>query len=157
MVSSSRPPATPHAPEEVTPAATRNIWLAGLGAFAKAQAEGGKAFETLEAEGLEMQRRSQSLAQQHMTDVAQRLGEMTARAGQAATGPWDKLGGILEDRVARALSKLGVPGLDDWQALVPRIEALETQLASARRDASSATKSPSSGQVKSKPRAKPQQ
>ena len=142
---------------EVSDDNNQHIWLAGLGAFAKAQAEGGKAFETLVAEGLEMQRRSQSLAQQHMTDVAQRLGEMTARAGQAATGPRDKLGGIFEDRVARALSKLGVPGLDDWQALVQRIEALETQLASARRDASSATKSPSSGQVKSKPRAKPQQ
>ena len=125
MVSSSRPPATPHAPEEVTPAATRNIWLAGLGAFAKAQTDGSKAFEALVAEGLAMQHRSQTLAQQHLTDVAQRLGEMTARAGDATSGRWDRLGGIFEDRVAQALLKLGTPSAQDWSEVLQRLEALE--------------------------------
>ena len=125
MVSSSRTPRTPHTPEDVTPAATRNIWLAGLGAFAKAQADGSKAFEALVAEGLAMQHRSQTLAQQHLTDVAQRLGEMTARAGDATSGRWDRLGGIFEDRVAQALLKLGTPSAQDWSEVLQRLEALE--------------------------------
>ena len=125
MVSSSRTPRTPHTPEDVTPAATRNIWLAGLGAFAKAQADGSKAFEALVAEGLAMQHRSQALAQQHLTDVAQRFGEMTARAGDATSGRWDRLGGIFEDRVAQALLKLGTPTAVDWSQVLQRLEALE--------------------------------
>ena len=95
MVSSSRTPRTPHTPEDVTPAATRNIWLAGLGAFAKAQADGSKAFEALVAEGLAMQHRSQAL------------------------------GGIFEDRVAQALLKLGTPTAEDWSQVLQRLEALE--------------------------------
>ena len=153
-MTSSRSTRRPEAAPDAVSDDNRHIWLAGLGAFAKAQAEGGKAFEALVAEGLEMQRRSQALAQQHITDVAQRLGEMTARAGQTAAGPWDKLGGIFEDRVARALGKLGVPGTQDWQALVQRVEALEQQLASGRHEGGSATKTPPARAAK--PRAKRQ-
>ena len=36
----------------------QQIWLAGLGAFAKAQEEGGKAFESLVKEGLTIQRKT---------------------------------------------------------------------------------------------------
>ena len=83
------------------------------------------AFEALVAEGLAMQHRSQTLAQQHLTDVAQRLGEMTARAGDATSGRWDRLGGIFEDRVAQALLKLGTPSAQDWSEVLQRLEALE--------------------------------
>ena len=60
--------------------ASHNIWLAGLGAFAKAQAEGGKAFEALVRDGLAMQQKTQTLAQERLADATQRMGELTARA-----------------------------------------------------------------------------
>ena len=41
----------------------QQIWLAGLGAFSRAQAEGGKVFDTLVKEGLSIQRKTQSVAE----------------------------------------------------------------------------------------------
>ena len=42
----------------------QQIWLAGLGAFSKAQAEGGKVFEALVKEGVNMQRKTQTVAEE---------------------------------------------------------------------------------------------
>ena len=43
---------------------TQQIWLAGLGAFAKAQQEGGKVFEALVREGQTLQRKGQNAAEE---------------------------------------------------------------------------------------------
>jgi hypothetical protein len=43
---------------------------------------------------------------------------------QMAGGTWDKLEQVFEDRVARALSKLGVYTQNDVQQLVERVDAL---------------------------------
>ncbi len=108
-----------------------NIWLAGLGALASAQAtahaEGTKAFEALVKQGMEMQERSQALAKQQWTEAAQRIGELTAGAS-SPTGSWDRLGGIFEGRVARALASLGMPCADEIKDLIRRVEALEHAL-----------------------------
>ena len=50
--------------------------------------------------------------------------ELSAKAG----GQWDRLEGIFEDRVAKALHKLGAPSAKDVEALVARIDALEQRL-----------------------------
>ena len=111
----------------------QQIWLAGLGAFAKAQAEGGKVFEALVKEGTNLQKKTQSAAEEKLGEVSGRMssmaGEVQARAGQQ----WDKLESIFEDRTAKALAKLGVPVNKDLQALRARIEALEAQLAKPAR------------------------
>ena len=39
----------------------QQIWLAGLGAFSKAQEEGGKVFEALVKEGMTIQRKTQAV------------------------------------------------------------------------------------------------
>jgi poly(hydroxyalkanoate) granule-associated protein len=39
----------------------QQIWLAGMGAFSKAQAEGGKVFEALIQEGMSLQRKTQGI------------------------------------------------------------------------------------------------
>ena len=41
-----------------------------------------------------------------------------------AGGTWDKLEQVFEDRVARALSKLGVHTQDDVERLSQRVDAL---------------------------------
>jgi hypothetical protein len=51
--------------------------------------------------------------------------------GQArgrATDTWDRLEKVFEDRVQRALLKLGVPGRDDLADLSRRVEALTAEL-----------------------------
>ena len=87
----------------------QQIWQAGLGAFAKAQAEGSKAFEALVKEGTSIQRKTQAAAEEKITEAASRMTAMAGDISNKASGQWDKLETIFEDRVAKALNKLGVP------------------------------------------------
>jgi poly(hydroxyalkanoate) granule-associated protein len=100
------------------------IWLAGLGAFAKAQEEGGKVFEALAKEGLSLQRKTQSVAEEKISEATNRMSGMASEIASKASGQWDKLESIFEDRVAKALNKLGVPSAKDLAALNARIDAL---------------------------------
>jgi poly(hydroxyalkanoate) granule-associated protein len=90
-----------------------NIWLAGLGAFAKAQEEGGKLFDSLVKEGEHVQKRASKSAQEAITD-----------ARTKATGTWDKLEHVFVDRVSRALTSLNVPTKHDIDVLTKRVEEL---------------------------------
>jgi poly(hydroxyalkanoate) granule-associated protein len=99
----------------------QHIWLAGLGAFAKAQEEGGKVFENLVKEGSHLQQTTQQ-AQAKMTEAAEKMGQM-------ASGQMDKLETIFEERVAMALKSMGLPSPEDVAALQARVEQLEKQLA----------------------------
>ncbi len=102
----------------------QQIWLAGLGAFSKAQEEGGKVFEALVKEGLTIQRKTQAVAEEKITEATSRVTTMATDIGSKAQGQWDKLENIFEDRVAKALSKLGVPSARDLEALSARVDAL---------------------------------
>ncbi|MDA8522512.1 phasin family protein [Acidovorax sp. NCPPB 4044] len=106
----------------------QQVWLAGLGAFAKAQQEGSKVFESLVQEGLALQQRTQTTAQQHLAEAASRVGGVASELGARAAGPWRQLESVFEDRVAQALSRLGVPTRQELQALHDRIDALTRAL-----------------------------
>ena len=129
----------------------QQIWLAGMGAFSKAQAEGGKVFEALIQEGQNLQRKTQGLAEEKISEVTGRMssmaGEVTSRAGQH----WDKLEAIFEARTGKALGKLGVPTAADLQALNARIDELAAAVArlspagapaAARKAATKASRAP---------------
>jgi poly(hydroxyalkanoate) granule-associated protein len=100
------------------------IWLAGLGAFAKAQEEGGKVFDTLVKEGLSIQRKTQAAAEEKITEATARMATMATGLSSKASGQWDKLETIFEERVSRALKKLGVPTAKDVDALIARVDEL---------------------------------
>ncbi|WP_341888981.1 phasin family protein [Variovorax sp. YR752] len=106
----------------------QQIWLAGLGAFAKMQQEGSKAFEALVKDGAGMQKKTQQAAEETLAQAQQRMAGFASEFGTKAAGQWGKLENIFEERVARALEKLGVPSAADVAALQARIEALEAQL-----------------------------
>ncbi len=107
----------------------QQIWLAGMGAFSKAQAEGGKVFEALIKEGTALQRKTQGLAEDKILEVTDKMtsmaGDVQAKAGQH----WDKLESIFEARTAKAMSKLGVPTAKDVEALTARVDALAAAVA----------------------------
>lgn len=102
----------------------QQIWLAGLGAFAKAQEEGGKVFEALVKEGVGLQRKTQSAAEEKLSETTSKMASMANDIGSKAQGGWDKLETIFEDRVAKALKKLGVPSSRDISDLIDRMDAL---------------------------------
>jgi poly(hydroxyalkanoate) granule-associated protein len=113
----------PHLSNAVKESA-QQIWLAGLGAFSKAQEEGGKVFETLVKEGLSIQRKTQSVAEEKISEATSKMANMATDIQSKAGQRWDKLENIFEDRVAKALNKLGVPSAKDVDALIARIDEL---------------------------------
>ncbi|MDR7330970.1 phasin family protein [Roseateles asaccharophilus] len=102
----------------------QQIWAAGLASFAKAQGEGGKVFEALVAEGLKLQKKTQSAAEEKLSAVASKVSGVAGDVGAKAGQHWDKLESIFEARVAKALQGLGVPTKGDIDALIKRIDAL---------------------------------
>ncbi len=130
----------------------QQIWLAGLGAFAKAQEEGTKVFEALVKEGATIQTKSQAEAEGRPGPsgggMSSMVGEIAGRAGH-----WDKLEAIFEDRVAKALNRLGVPSNRDLDALAARIEGLDktvSRLAKGSAASQASSKAPAEAAPKAK-------
>ena len=89
---------------------SRNIWLAGLGAFSRAQAEGTKVFESLVRQGAALESKTKKAASDTLPRLrgCRRTKAKVDEMKQGVGGTWDKLEQVFEQRVARALSKLGV-------------------------------------------------
>lgn len=114
----------------------QQIWQAGLGAFAKAQEEGGRVFSKLVKEGTEFQKR----AEDKVADVSDGVSKLADGVGKQASGSWDKLEQVFEERVARALATIGVPMQNDIAALHAKIDALSLQVAALSGKAAPAPK-----------------
>lgn len=132
----------------------QQIWLAGLGAFSKAQEEGGKVFEALVKEGVTLQKKTQSVAEGKLNEMASKMtgmaGDVTSKAGQH----WDKLESIFEERTAKALAKLGVPSAKDVAALHKRIDELSAQLGKASKSPAPRATAKTAAKTAAKPAAK---
>lgn len=111
----------------------QDIWLAGMGAFAKAHEEGGKMFEALVREGVELQRRTHAAAEERIVEASSRIGGMASQVTTQAGQQWDRLESIFEDRVAKSLNRLGMPSAKDVDALRERLEALDAHVAELAR------------------------
>jgi poly(hydroxyalkanoate) granule-associated protein len=120
----------------------QQIWLAGLGAFSKAQEEGGKVFETLVKEGLSIQRKTQAVAEEKISTATNKMATMATDITSKAGHQWDKLENIFEERVAKALNKLGVPSAKDVDALIARIDELNRNVQKMGAKPAPAAKSP---------------
>lgn len=103
----------------------QQIWLAGLGAFSKAQEEGGKWFETLVREGGELEKATRKLTTAKVDEVRDAVETTVTQVRQRATDSWDRLEQVFEDRVSRALARLGIPGRDDLVELTAKIDELQ--------------------------------
>ena len=133
----------------------QQIWLAGMGAFSKAQEEGSKVFEALVKEGMSLQKKTQGIAEDKLSEVTGKMsamaGTVTAKAGQN----WDKLEQIFEQRTAKAMSKLGVPTAADVQALTARVDELAAAVARLSKGVPAKAAAPAGGKPATKPATKP--
>ncbi|MGO4549748.1 phasin family protein [Lysobacter sp. 2RAF19] len=118
----------------------QQIWLAGVGAFGRAQAEGTRLFEGLVKEGLNLEQTARKLAGNRADVVRDAVESRVGQARERAVDTWDRLEKVFEERVQRALVKLGVPNREDLAALVDRVDALTAELrrVSPRRTTASA-------------------
>ncbi|MEJ1095776.1 MULTISPECIES: phasin family protein [unclassified Pseudoxanthomonas] len=106
----------------------QQVWLAGVGAFGRAQAEGGKLFETLVKEGLSLEQTTRKLAGGRVEAVRDAVESTVGQAKERATDTWDRLEKVFEERVQRALRRLEVPSREDLGALIDRVDALNGEL-----------------------------
>lgn len=102
----------------------QQIWLAGMGAFNRAQAEGSRLFESLVRDGLSLEQTARKFAGSRATVMRGAVEGRVDQARERASDTWDKLEKVFEERVQRALIKLGVPSRADLDALAQRVERL---------------------------------
>ena len=136
-------------------ASAQQIWLAGMGAFAKAQEEGGKVFDALVKEGVSLQRKTQSVAEDRLGEVTGKMSAMAGEVTNKAGASWDKLEGIFESRTAKALAKLGVPNGQDLAELNAKVDALSAAVAKLGGKVEAPKKPAAKKAATAKPAAKP--
>ena len=106
----------------------QQVWLAGVGAFGRAQAEGTKLFETLVKEGLSLEQTTRKVAGGKAQAMRDAMETTVGQARERASDTWDRLEKVFEERVHRALRRLEVPSREDLSALIDRVDALNAQL-----------------------------
>ncbi|MBD3656090.1 MULTISPECIES: phasin family protein [Marinobacter] len=109
----------------------RQIWLAGLGAYTKAEEDAGKFFERLVNEGEQLESKTRGVVEKQLKSVEHRVEDVREKA----TGTWDRLEHMFDQRVSGALRRLGIHRREEIDALERRIEALEAELHRLRSDA----------------------
>ncbi len=146
---------SPLSPKSITESA-QHIWLAGMGAFNRAQSEGSKLFETLVRDGLSLEQTARKFAGSRAGVVRDAVEGRVDQARERASDTWDKLEKVFEERVQRALIKLGVPGRDDLNALTQRVERLTAELRKAPASKPATAKAPAKAAkpAKAAPKAK---
>lgn len=106
----------------------QHIWLAGLGAVARAQREGPKLFESLVIEGSEFQAQQKENVEERSADflkgLRSQLDSRTASVRDKASETMDNLEDILQTRVLKALQQLGVPTSHEIDALARKVKEL---------------------------------
>jgi poly(hydroxyalkanoate) granule-associated protein len=138
----------------------QQIWLAGLGAFAKAQEEGGKLYEALIKEGSALEKITTKYTSGKVDEVRGAVENTVAQVKDRASDTWDKLEKVFEERVARALGGLGIPGREELNNLTAKVDELSKAVkgmgkAPAAKPTAAPAKAKAAPAVKAKPMAKP--
>ncbi|HEY5614029.1 MAG TPA: phasin family protein [Lysobacter sp.] len=134
----------------------QQIWLAGVGAFGRAQAEGTKLFEGLVKEGLNLEQHARKFAGGQAEVVRDVVESKVGQARERAVDTWDRLEKVFEERVHKALVKLDVPGRNDIADLSRRVDGLTNELrrqggSTARKSAAPARKATATKAAAKKP------
>ncbi len=106
----------------------QQIWMAGVGAFTRAQGEGSKLFEALVKEGMTIEQTTRKLATGKVDAVRDAVEDRVGVVRERAVDTWDRLETVFETRVQRALNRLGVPAREDLAQLTARVNELNAEL-----------------------------
>lgn len=133
------------------------IWLAGLGAFAKAQEQSGKLYETLIKEGSALEKLTRKATGARMDEMRGAVETTVTQVRERATDAWDKLEQVFEDRVSRVLGRLGIPGREEIETLSKRVDDLSRAVRAldAGTRAKAASKAPEAKKAPAKAAAAP--
>ncbi len=96
---------------------TQQIWLAGLGAFSRAEEEGGKLFDNLVKVGEELESKTREIADVTAHDLKDKVIEK-------ASDTKEKVERAIDERLHTTLGRLGIPSQKDFEALSERMDQL---------------------------------
>lgn len=102
----------------------QKIWLAGIGALATAEEEGSKLFNSLVKKG----ETYEAQGKKRVDEVKARVEEVVGKA----EGSIEKLSGALDEKVAEAINRLGVPSRDEIAQLTKSVEELTVKVDSLK-------------------------
>ena len=92
------------------------VWLAGLGAVAMAEQEGGKFFTNLVEKGSTLEKKSKKQVEKAKGTVA---GMKTV-----AESYWETFGRTVDDQMTAVIHRIGVPTKEEIETLTQKVEAL---------------------------------
>ena len=92
------------------------VWLAGLGAVAMADEEGGKLFSNLLETGQKLESKSKQQVEKAKGTVS---GMKTV-----AESYWETFGRTVDDQMTAVIHRIGVPTKDEIEALTKKVEDL---------------------------------
>ena len=96
---------------------TQQIWLAGLGAFSRAEEEGGKLFDNLVKIGEELEHKTKEITDTTANDLKEKVIEK-------ASDTREKVERAIDDRLTGTLTRLGIPSQKDIESLSERMDQL---------------------------------
>ena len=103
------------------------IWLAGLGAYSKAEQEGNKLFDSLVKDGQKLEDRAKGPIDKKLPGIPS-YRDKVEEVRERATGSWERIEKAFDERVSKALSRLNIPTRHDVEELTAKVEALSAAL-----------------------------
>jgi poly(hydroxyalkanoate) granule-associated protein len=110
---------------------SRQIWLAGLGAYSKISNDGSKLFENLVKDGEKAEKQTKSDVDKQVDAAKAKAQSAKSRVGDVkdlALGKWSELEGAFDKRLNSAISRLGVPSRNEVKALHSKVDLLTKQI-----------------------------
>lgn len=109
---------------------THQIWLAGLGAYAKAGKEGADYFKKLVSEGEAVEKQGKELVSNQVEAANSRIESFKEKVQKKTGGRFNKVEEVFDERVASTLSRIGIPSKKDIDQLSAKLDDLSAALKS---------------------------
>lgn len=103
------------------------IWLAGLGAYAKAEEEGIKAIESLIKEGEDVEVRASEARKETIaktTELREKANQSIEDIKENLLGSWGKVETVIDQRIEAVINFFGLPSKSDVDELIIKVEEL---------------------------------
>ena len=98
------------------------IWLAGLGAYAKAEAEGSRLFDHLVQDGEQLDHETRKVVGVSIKHTKERVDRVRERASNS----WCRFEKAFDRRLSDALGRLNIPSKQDIEYLEVQVDRLDS-------------------------------
>lgn len=106
----------------------QKIWLAGLGAFSKAQAEGSRLFDELIRDGEAIEQQTRKYTKERVGQLRERMEETAERMRKTGQSSMERIQSLVDERVAKAVERMAVPTREDLDELTTKMNALNRRM-----------------------------